>query len=72
VGGLVDAVEDGVTGLLVAPGDVRALREALERLLSDSERRARLGAAARERAPTFEVAAAAVLAVYAEALRRST
>lgn len=50
VGGLVDAVEDGVTGLLVPPGDVPALRRAIERLLSDGEERARLGAGARERA----------------------
>ncbi len=47
VGGLVDAIEDGVTGLLVPPADVQALRAALERLLGDAELRARLGAAAR-------------------------
>ena len=47
VGGLLDAVEDGVTGLRVPPGDVPALRAALERLLGDAELRARLGAAAR-------------------------
>ncbi len=50
VGGLVDAVEDGVTGVLVPPGDVAALRDALERLLADAGLRRRLGAAARERA----------------------
>jgi glycosyltransferase involved in cell wall biosynthesis len=50
VGGLADAVEDGVTGLLVPPRDPVALRAALERLLGDAELRARLGAAARERA----------------------
>ena len=32
VGGLPDAVEDGATGLLVAPGDPAALAEALERI----------------------------------------
>ncbi|HEY1370336.1 MAG TPA: glycosyltransferase family 4 protein [Gaiellaceae bacterium] len=47
VGGLVDAVEDGVTGLLVPPGNVAALRAALERLLGDEELRTRLGEAAR-------------------------
>src|SRR5207249_1362203 len=34
VGGLVDAVEDGISGLLVAPDGLRA---ALERLLGDAE-----------------------------------
>lgn len=49
VGGLVDAVEDGATGLLVPPRDTAALRAALERLLGDAELRRLLGAAARER-----------------------
>jgi glycosyltransferase involved in cell wall biosynthesis len=50
VGGLRDLVVDGETGLLVPPGDVKALRDALRRLLDDRELRRRLGAAARERA----------------------
>jgi type III pantothenate kinase len=45
VGGLVDAIEDGVTGLLARPDE---LRPALDRLLADPGLRARLGAAARE------------------------
>jgi glycosyltransferase involved in cell wall biosynthesis len=49
VGGLRDLVVDGETGLLVPPGDVSALRAALERLLGDAELRARLGRAARDR-----------------------
>jgi len=71
VGGLLDAVEDGVTGLLVPPGDVAALRAALERLLGDAELRARLGAAAREKAQqelSFGVAAERLAAVYREAI----
>jgi glycosyltransferase involved in cell wall biosynthesis len=49
VGGLVDAVDDGVTGLLVPPRDPAALRQALERLLGDAELRRSLGEAARAR-----------------------
>jgi glycosyltransferase involved in cell wall biosynthesis len=49
VGGLLDLVVDGETGLLVPPCDVAALREALERLLADRDLRRRLGEAGRER-----------------------
>ncbi len=55
VGGLPDVVVDGETGLLVPPRDATALREALRTLLQDPERRARMGAAGRERAPYFTV-----------------
>ena len=72
VGGLTDAVEDGVTGLLVPPGDVGALRAAIERLLGDAELRARLGKAGRERAPSFDAAADALVEAYESPLRRST
>lgn len=50
VGGLVDAVEDGVTGLLVPPRDAPALREAIESLIGDARRRAAFGRAASLRA----------------------
>jgi glycosyltransferase involved in cell wall biosynthesis len=50
VGGLVDAISDGVDGVLVPPRDPVALRTAIERLLGDAEERTRLGANARERA----------------------
>jgi glycosyltransferase involved in cell wall biosynthesis len=52
VGGLVEAVEDGATGLLVTPNQPQELANALERLLKDDELRARMGSAARKR---FEV-----------------
>jgi len=70
VGGLADAVEDGVTGLLVPPRDPGALRAALERLLGDPELRRTLGAAARARAAerfTWGAFAAAAQDVYERA-----
>lgn len=42
-------VRDGVDGLIVPPGNPRALAEALGRLAGDPALRARMGAAARER-----------------------
>jgi glycosyltransferase involved in cell wall biosynthesis len=50
VGGLVDAVEDGVNGLLVPPRDARALRAGIEELLRDADLRLRLGSSARSAA----------------------
>jgi glycosyltransferase involved in cell wall biosynthesis len=50
VGGLLDLVVDGETGVHVPPGDVPALRAALERLLGDRELRRRMGEAGRRRA----------------------
>ena len=42
-------VRDGVEGLLVPPGDVAALSSALKSLAGDSDRRCRMGQAARRR-----------------------
>ena len=70
VGGLVDAVEDEVTGLLVPPRDPQALRTAIERLLDDGELRSQFGAAGRDRALTelsWAAATAAMIAAYSEA-----
>lgn len=52
-GGLRDLVVDGVTGRLVPPGDVRALRDALAELLADPARRATMGEMGRQRAAEF-------------------
>jgi glycosyltransferase involved in cell wall biosynthesis len=49
VGGVPEIVEDGVTGFLVPPGDVLALRERLAQVLGDPELARRLGQRARER-----------------------
>jgi glycosyltransferase involved in cell wall biosynthesis len=49
VGGLRDLVVHEETGLLVPPGDVEALREALQRLLGDADLRRRYGEAGRAR-----------------------
>ena len=71
VGGLRDLVVDGETGLLVPPGDVAALRAALERLLADPELRDRLGRAARERIRerfSWERAVAQTVTAYENAL----
>jgi len=49
VGGTPEALSDGETGLLVPPGDVAAIVEAVARLLDDRELASRLGCAARQR-----------------------
>ena len=49
LGALPEMVVDGQTGLLVRPGSVGDLAEALERLVLDADLRGRLGQAARRR-----------------------
>lgn len=49
VGGMPEAIEDGVSGRIVPAGDPRALADALAGLLADPARRAAMGAAAARR-----------------------
>jgi glycosyltransferase involved in cell wall biosynthesis len=71
VGGLRDAVEDGVTGLLVPPRDPGALRVAIERVLGDPVLRRRLGDGGRRRARaelSWEAATRETILAYRAAL----
>ncbi len=71
-GGVPEVVEAGVTGLLVEPGDWRAVAAALDDLLADGSRAAAFGAAGRARAERlFEIQAYAnrVQALYAGVIR---
>jgi glycosyltransferase involved in cell wall biosynthesis len=66
-GGIPEVVEDGVTGLLVPPGDPQALAQAATSLLRDPALRQRMGQAGRERVLssfTVERVADQSLAVY--------
>ena len=71
VGGLLDLVKHEETGLLVPPRNPPALREAIDRLLSDTALRERLGKAARDRVAAlcaWDEITAATLEVYRAAL----
>jgi glycosyltransferase involved in cell wall biosynthesis len=57
IGGMIDMVDDGRSGLLVSPGSVGELGMAIERLLADGQERARLGAGALERVRSFTATA---------------
>ena len=70
VGGVPELVEDGVTGLLVPPGDAEALERALAALVGDAARRRAMGEAARVRASAFSVEA--MVAAYSELFLRLT
>jgi D-inositol-3-phosphate glycosyltransferase len=74
VGGMIDTVADGVTGLHVPPRDPRALAEALRRLLTDDAMRERLGRAGVERVRaryTWQRVADGVLDAYGHARDRA-
>lgn len=53
IGGLPDIITDDKDGILVAPGDVEALRAALARVLTDAALRSRLRSAAKRRTTAF-------------------
>jgi glycosyltransferase involved in cell wall biosynthesis len=57
MGGLTDLVVDGETGLLVPPDDHVALRQAMERLLTDPALRARMGEASQRKVVEFQASA---------------
>jgi len=70
-GALPEVVEDGVTGILVPPGDAPALARAMRTLMSDAELRRRMGQAGRERVLekfSWRKAALETEAVYHEVL----
>jgi glycosyltransferase involved in cell wall biosynthesis len=72
VGGLVDAIDNGDTGILVSAADAPSLRAAVAELAADSPRRERLGGAARVRARrefSIDAVLAALLRGYDDALR---
>jgi glycosyltransferase involved in cell wall biosynthesis len=52
VGGIPEAVTNGIEGWLVPPGDVDALAQALDSLLSNADVRRRMGMAGRTKAET--------------------
>lgn len=70
-GAVPEILEDGRTGLLVAPGDAAGLAQALRRLMADAPLRQRLAAAARQEVEarfTVQRYVAGVQAVYEELL----
>jgi starch synthase len=70
VGGILEVVEDGVTGLLVRPGDAAALARAMNGVLGDPARALAMGRAGRRRVEErfgWDAVAARTEAIYAEA-----
>jgi glycosyltransferase involved in cell wall biosynthesis len=59
VGGIIDMIVDGESGLLVPPGDERGLATAMAHVLADGGLRSRLGACAQKKVRTFTATAVA-------------
>jgi glycosyltransferase involved in cell wall biosynthesis len=74
VGGAAEAVQDGVTGYVVAPGDRDELAVRLGELVTQSQRRSAMGMAGRaryEREFTFDRMYSATMGVYESVAARS-
>lgn len=74
IGGLAELIQSGDNGLLVPPGDIVSLAQAIERLLSDSELAAKFGERARKTVMgSFRVRdySRSIMAVYTESLVNS-
>ena len=55
VGGIPELISHGINGLLVAPGNVEKLSEAMQSLANDKKIRDSLGAKARERVAVLDI-----------------
>lgn len=71
MGGLQDAVADGVAGRVLPPGDVASWTAALQQMATDRRLVARMAGAARPLARGFAAMAADLATVYAEAITRA-
>ena len=72
VGGIPEVVLDGVTGILVTPGDSKALAHAIMRLLNDSQLGETMGNAGRRRVEehfTLQAHVQRIEEIYGEVLR---
>jgi glycosyltransferase involved in cell wall biosynthesis len=73
VGGIIDMIVNGESGLLVPPGDERELAAAIGRVVGDGDLRTRLAAGAQKKVRTFTASAVAeqLESVYARVAPRS-
>jgi glycosyltransferase involved in cell wall biosynthesis len=71
VGGISEAVSDGVTGLLIPPNDPSNLTSAIAELLENPQKRERMGEAARKRVEMFslELTTRSIERLYREMVR---
>jgi glycosyltransferase involved in cell wall biosynthesis len=74
IGGLSDVIIDGENGFLVPPGDAAALKQAIQRLLDDSELRGRMERGALRRAQDYRASAVVprIEAVYRKLAKSAT
>ncbi len=72
VGGIPEAIRDGIEGTLVSPGDIRAIRDAIAWMLTHPQERAIMGTHAADRARASfseEQMTSAYLKLYGELAR---